>query len=152
MFLVKGLLFFALTRVAGAQTIWNTQSGDWFQTANWSDGVPDSATDAQINNGGTPQIDAAAATANNLTLGFDAGDFGNLIVSGIGSLQVTRGLSVGLAGNGSLTIQGGAIVTDDTAVIGSFPDTSAGTVVVDGAGSTWTNNASLSVGGFGSAA
>ena len=36
-FLANGLLFFALTRVAGAQTIWNTQSGDWFQTANWSD-------------------------------------------------------------------------------------------------------------------
>ena len=150
MFLVKGLLFFALTRVASAQTIWNTpQSGDWFQTANWSDGVPDSATDAQINNGGTPQIDAAGATANNLTLGFDAGDFGNLIVSGGGSLQVTDGLSVGLAGIGNLTIQDGAIVTDDAATIGSFPDTSAGTVVVDGAGSTWTNNTSLSVGGFG---
>ncbi len=70
MFLLNGLLFFALSRVASAQTIWNTQSGDWFQTTNWSAGVPDSATDAQINNGGTPQIDAAAATANNLTLGF----------------------------------------------------------------------------------
>jgi T5SS/PEP-CTERM-associated repeat protein len=148
--LLRGLLFFALTRVASAQTIWNTpQSGDWFQTANWSDGIPDSATDAQINNGGTPQIDTATAAANNLTLGFGAGDFGNLIVSGGGSLQVTDGLSVGLAGIGNLTIQDGAIVTDDTAAIGSFPVTSAGTVVVDGAGSTWSNNASLSVGGFG---
>ncbi len=150
-FLLHGLLFVALTSLAPAQTIWNTQSGDWFQTANWSDGVPDSATDAQINNGGTPQIEAAGATSNNLTLGLDAGDFGNLIVSGTGSLQLTGILSVGLAGNGSLTIQGGAIVTDDTAAIASFPDTSAGTVMVDGAGSTWSNIGGLSVGGFGTA-
>ena len=52
----NAFLFVALARITSAQTIWNAQTGDWFQPANWSDGVPDSATDAQINNGGTAQI------------------------------------------------------------------------------------------------
>ncbi|MEO8044999.1 MAG: hypothetical protein ABI674_08840, partial [Spartobacteria bacterium] len=146
---LSGCLLLGLTPTGFTQTLWQASSGDWFQPVNWSDGVPDSATDAQINNGGTPEIAAAAAATNNLTLGLDAGDFGNLIVSGAGSLDVTRQVSVGLEGIGSLTIQDGAIVTNDTAVIGSYPDTSAGTVVVDGIGSTWSNNGSLDVGGFG---
>ncbi len=144
-----GCLLLGLAPAGFTQTIWQAQAGDWFQPVNWSDGVPDSATDAQINNGGTPEIAAAAAAVNNFTLGLNAGDFGNLIVAGAGRLDVTRQLSVGLAGIGSLTIEDGAIVTDDTAGIGSFPDTSAGTVVVDGAGSTWSNNGGLAVGGYG---
>ncbi len=146
---LSGCLLAGLAPAGFTQTLWQAASGDWFQPVNWSDGVPDSATDAQINNGGTPQIDAAAAAANNFTLGLNAGDSGNLIVAGGGSLDVTRQFSVGLEGIGTLTIQDGAIVTNDTAVIGSYPGSSAGTVVVDGIGSTWRNNGGLSVGGYG---
>jgi T5SS/PEP-CTERM-associated repeat protein len=145
---ILGLLFFALTRVAFAQTIWNTQSGDWFQTANWSDGVPDSATDTQVNNGGTPQVAAAGASTNNLYLGFDAGDSGNLLVSGSGTLQAANLLAVGYTGTGTMTAINGATVSDLDGGVGGVPE-SNGTVLIDGVGSTWTNSVSLGVGGFG---
>lgn len=147
---LSGCLLLGLAPTGFTQTIWQAESGDWFQPVNWSDGVPTSSTDAQINNGGTAQIEAGAAAASNLYLGFGAADLGNLLVSGSGSLQVTSGLAIGNAGTGSLTIQGGATVTDDNGGIGGFPDSSTGIVVVDGAGSTWSNNTSLSVGGFAS--
>jgi len=38
-------------------------NGNWFDTANWSAGVPDLTTDGQINNGGTAQIDSAELRA-----------------------------------------------------------------------------------------
>jgi T5SS/PEP-CTERM-associated repeat protein len=146
---LSGCLLLGLAPTGFTQTIWQTQTGDWFQPVNWSDGVPTSSTDAQINNGGTAQIEADAAVASNLTFGFGAADLGNLLVSGSGSLQVTSGLAIGNAGTGSLTIQGGATVTDDTAGIGGFPDSSTGIVVVDGAGSTWSNNTSSASAGLG---
>ena len=146
---LSGCLLLGLAPTGFTQTIWQAESGDWFQPVNWSDGVPTSSTDAQINNGGTAQIEAGTAAASNLYLGFDATDVGNLLISGSVSLQVTNLLTIGHAGTGSLTIQAGAVVTDDSGAIGEFPDSSSGVVVVDGAGSTWTNNTSLSVGGFG---
>jgi hypothetical protein len=36
-----------------AQTTWTATTGDWFDAANWSAGVPNSSTDAQIDNNGT---------------------------------------------------------------------------------------------------
>jgi T5SS/PEP-CTERM-associated repeat protein len=145
---LSGCLLLGLAPAGFTQTIWKAQTADWFQPVNWSDGVPTSTTDAQINNGGTAQIGAGAAVANNVYLGFEASDTGNLLISGAASLQVANQLVVGDGGTGSLTIEGGAVVTDDIGGIGAFPDAATGSVVVDGVGSTWTNN-SLSVGGFG---
>ena len=34
------------------QTIWTDGTGDWFLGANWSAGVPNSSTQAQVNNTG----------------------------------------------------------------------------------------------------
>ncbi|MEO8044331.1 MAG: hypothetical protein ABI674_05445 [Spartobacteria bacterium] len=146
---MNGLLFFALTRVASAQTIWNTQSGDWFQTANWSDAVPDSATDAQINNGGTPQIDAAGATANNLYLGFGALDSGSLLISGAGTLQSASQLAVGYFGTGMMTVSNGGNISDDFASLGNMAG-SQGAALVDGAGSAWTISGQIQIGSAGS--
>ena len=37
-------------------TTWTDGTGNWFMPANWSAGVPNSSTIADINNGGTAQI------------------------------------------------------------------------------------------------
>jgi len=148
---LSGCLLLGLAPAGLTQTIWTGQSGDWFQPVNWSDGVPTSSTDAaEINNGGTAQIETGAAAAGNLHLGLDAADSGNLLVSGSGSLQVTSGLTIGVTGTGRLTIQDGGTVTDEIGGINGLPDSSTGIVVVDGTSSTWSNNTSLSVGEFGS--
>src|SRR6476620_9907803 len=64
---LSGCLLLGLAPAGFTQTIWTGQSGDWFQPVNWSDGVPTSSTDAaEINNGGTAQIETGAAAAGNL--------------------------------------------------------------------------------------
>src|SRR5690242_19438021 len=93
--LFHGILFLIMTRPICGQTVWTAQTGDWFEAANWSNGLPNSSTDAQINNGGTPQIATSGATANNLYLGFGALDSGNILISGAGSLQNANQLAVG---------------------------------------------------------
>jgi T5SS/PEP-CTERM-associated repeat protein len=147
---LSGSLLLVLAPAGFSQTLWQAQSGNWFQPTNWSDGIPTSSTDGQINNGGTAQVQTGTAAAGNLYLAFDAPDTGNLLVAGAGTLQVTNELAIGYAGTGSLTIQDGGVVSGEGGSIGVFPD-SLGTVTVDGVGSTWTV-AGLAIGGFGNAA
>ena len=54
---------------------------------------------------------------------------------------------VGYSGAGTLTIQNGGTVSNDTAILGYYGST--GTVTVDGAGSSWTVPATLYVGDSG---
>src|SRR5581483_4191059 len=132
-----------------AQTIWTGGTGDWFVSGNWSAGVPNSTTPAQINNMGTAQIIGSGATAQNVTLGFDVSDLGDLNLSGIGSLSVGSDVSVGYGGSGILSITNGASVSDSAGEVGYtiHSETGAnGTVTVDGAGSTWNNSIYLYVG------
>src|SRR6266404_3461484 len=68
-------------------TVWTVGTGDWFTPANWSAGVPDSSTTAQISNGGTSQITSGGAAAGFVEMGVGAGDTGTLSISGPGSLQ-----------------------------------------------------------------
>ena len=142
------VLFLAVTRLASSQTIWTGQTGDWFDATNWSDGVPDSSHDAQITNGGTADIAAGTAEVNNVFLAFDAANSGNLIVSDSAGLQAAGQLVVGALGTASLTIQNGATVTDEIGAIAQSANNSAGTALVEGVGSNWTND-SLFVGEFG---
>src|SRR6266481_639720 len=83
-------------------TVWTDGTGDWFTPGNWSAGVPDSSTTAQINNGGTAQIMASGAAASLVELGVAAGDVGTLSVSGAGTLQDGGALNVGEGGTGTL--------------------------------------------------
>ncbi len=108
-----------------------------------------SATDAQINNGGTPQVATAGATANNLYLGFAALDSGNLLISGAGTLQNANQLAVGYFGTGMMTVSNGGNHSDDFASLGYMAG-SHGAVLVDGADSTWTISGQLQIGVAGS--
>ena len=54
---------------------------------NWSAGVPNSSTIADINNGGTAQITSSGAAASQVEIGVGVGESGTLSISGAGSLQ-----------------------------------------------------------------
>ena len=114
----------ALTTPSLAVDWTGTTSNNWFNGGNWAGGVPTNATDASIDTV-TPNatvVGAAGAQAANLTVG------------------------VGITG--ALTIQSGGTLSNTTGIIGYNPG-STGTVIVDGAGSTWTNSDSLDIGSDG---
>ena len=133
-----------------AQTIWTDGTGDWFLGTNWSAGVPNSSTQAQVNNSGTAQITTGGAAAASILLGWnDVSELGNLSISGAGRLTVQQDLAVGGLGNATLSITNGAQVADFSGEIGytitSHPGVS-GNVTVDGTGSSWTHVSDLHVG------
>jgi T5SS/PEP-CTERM-associated repeat protein len=120
------------------QTDWIDGTGDWFSASNWSAGIPDSGTIAQINNGGTAQIASGIAAASQIELGIAVGDVGTLSISGFGSLQDEGTMYVGEQGIGTVSITAGTSVSSFTFVLGQIPG-SNGTATVSGPGSTWTN-------------
>lgn len=80
-------------------------------------------------------------------LGFYSGVTGTAIVTGSGSSWAMGSqLNVGFFGNGALNItNGGAVTTGGAATLG-VESGSSGTVTVDGSGSAWTVNSTLSLG------
>jgi T5SS/PEP-CTERM-associated repeat protein len=136
--------------ISFGQTIWTDGTGDWFLGTNWSAGVPNSSTQAQVNNSGTAQITTSGAAAASILLGWnDISELGNLSISGAGRLTVQQDLAVGGLGNGTLSITNGAQVSDFSGEIGytitSHPGVS-GNATVDGASSSWTHASDLHVG------
>ena len=119
-------LFTASTVSTHAQvTNWTgATSNGWFNPGNWSTGVPNALTSVNIDTvtPNSTEIRGAGATAFNV--------------------------NVGQVGTGMLTIQNGGTLTDQAASVAAFPG-SQGTVVVSGAGSSWTNSGLLVVGFFG---
>ena len=83
---------------AQMQTFWGDGTGDWFNAANWSAGVPNSSITAKINNGGTAQIGAAGAAASDLDLGVDTAHTGTVAIDGSGELSIGAILDVGVNG------------------------------------------------------
>lgn len=125
------LLASALIPVLQAQTLWtNAGTGDWTTASNWSSGVPNSVTDATIENGGAATL-AGAAAASNLFVGSTGGNgtlsiTGGSLAAGVhsylgynggtgtasisgGSWSSTGQLLVGVFGNATLAISGGAV-------------------------------------------
>ena len=121
-----------------AQTVWTDGTGNWFTPANWSAGVPNSSTIAEINNGGTAQVTSSVAAASQVEIGVGAGDAGTLSISGAGSLQDEGAMYIGEDGSGSLSITAGATVSSSLFALGQNSG-SSGTATVSGSGSTWTN-------------
>jgi T5SS/PEP-CTERM-associated repeat protein len=120
------------------QTVWMDGIGDWFNPSNWSAGVPNASTIAQINNGGTAEITSGIAAASRVELGIAAGDVGTVSTSGSGSLQDEGAMYIGEQGTGTVSITAGASVSSYVFVLGQTPG-SNGTATVSGPGSTWTN-------------
>ena len=59
----------AVSALADGRTAWQGDTGDWFDAANWTDGVPASDMYAFINNGGTAEINGGLAQSRLLWLG-----------------------------------------------------------------------------------
>jgi T5SS/PEP-CTERM-associated repeat protein len=115
----------AATSSTRAQTNWTgTVSSDWFTALNWNAGVPTAGTNANID-----------TVLPNPT-----------VVAAPGGTALT--LAVGQSGTGMLTIQNGGTVSNVLGTVGNLAG-GLGTVTVTGAGSTWTNTASVVVGGLG---
>ncbi|MBN9548306.1 MAG: autotransporter outer membrane beta-barrel domain-containing protein, partial [Alphaproteobacteria bacterium] len=174
---VLGLVF------AGAApalaTDWNgATSNDWFTGANWSAGVPASATDVTIHTV-TPNptvIGTAGAQARNVFVGLfgsvgdltirnggtlanfdshiasDSGSTGAATVSGAGSDWTSAGnFYIGDFGNGTLTIEGGASASGNFTFIAAAVG-STGKLTVTGPGSSFSSTNNLSVGSSGNGA
>jgi hypothetical protein len=60
---------------AQATTYWDVDEGDWHDAGNWTAGVPNSTTDAVIDNGGEVQSLSADAEARNLSVGVSNEDW-----------------------------------------------------------------------------
>ena len=118
--ILAALLLLVSAQAGFASTWTNTSLGDWFIAGNWSGGVPNAATDALINNGGTALLNAPGTTSD-LLLGFvpDAatgGGNGTLLVSNAGRLT-TEFITVGSVRfdptpviTGTLNISSGGVV------------------------------------------
>jgi T5SS/PEP-CTERM-associated repeat protein len=131
------------------QTTWTGAiDNNWFTAGNWSNGVPTVGDTAEIDNGGTANINSAGAVACNLILGFNAADTGYVSVNG-GGLTVGSEVEVGAHGQGTLTITNGATITAGLLTIAALQNVSGspsmGTVSVDG--STFTASGRCDVGG-----
>jgi T5SS/PEP-CTERM-associated repeat protein len=163
------------------ETAWDVPAvGSWFNSANWTNGVPGSGTEVSIGPGGVAQVIQPGAWSYILHLGatnVEIADGGTLLnatnaylgsstevtVTGIGSTWTNgRQLQVGSFGLGTLVIAGGASVFcgadgkfgDDELVAAILGNTSAarGEVTVTGFASTLDIIGELQVGGHGDGA
>jgi len=101
-----------------------------------------------VQNGGTVNSGGGGS------VGLAVGSTGTVTVTGVGSTWNNSpggGLNIGSFGTGTLTIANGGMVINNTAFtanIGQGPG-SLGTVLVTGAGSTWSNSSGLNIGNLG---
>ncbi len=160
--LARNVILLATTALAlsasstlAADATWIDGISTWGDPDNWdTHRVPDSGTNAFINNGGTAQIsaDAPMAEALSLTLGLNAGESGTVQVSpGFSDLSVGGAIFVGKRGKGNLTCTFGT-TTSATASIasltgGSLPP-SNGSATIDGTSTRWIISGRCDVGGY----
>jgi T5SS/PEP-CTERM-associated repeat protein len=112
--------------VSGAGATWTNSSSLYVGSS--GSGTLCISNGGSISNGGT-------------SVGYNAGSVGAMIVDGVGSVVTNVGSTdVGWSGTGTLSIvNGGSVIDGNEGSIG-YQSGSAGTVTVDGAGSTWTCN------------
>lgn len=121
---VAAATLLALTTPSLAADWTGATSNNWFNAGNWAGGVPTNVTNTNIDTI-TP----------------------NATVVGTAGAQAAA-LRVGASATGALTIQSGGTLSNTNGVIGNNAG-STGTVIVDGAGSTWTNSGTLDIGSHG---
>ncbi len=168
---ISALALAAFATPASAQSVWTGAiDNDWFKAGNWNPaGVP--ADNAWIDKTGpSTVIDGAAASLTDaVTVARTAGSLGILTIRNGGSLvseygyigqegstvgivtvdggfwKVDSAFYVGMAGGGSVLVWNGSKLTTNYTNIAD-QSTSTGSVVVDGAGSVWTNVQEIELG------
>jgi T5SS/PEP-CTERM-associated repeat protein len=138
----------AVPTLMEAQVTWNAGTGNWFTNTNWTPNiVPTSAIDASINNAGTAQVLATGGAVRVLTLGAGVGQSGTLQVNG-GALTTSSSLLVGDFGSGTITVSnGGVLASPVTGIANNLGST--GVLTVTGLNSRWNLNGTFDVGSSG---
>jgi len=98
---------------------------------------------------GTLNITDGGAVSNSNTgyIGHNSDGTGVVTVDGSSSTWTnSKGLNVGMWGNGTLNITGGGAVSNEWSGSIGYGSGSTSEVTVDGSGSTWTNSSNLDVG------
>jgi len=143
-----------LVTVDGKGSVWTTTGNDsdsYFAVGMYGNGT------LKITNGGAVYCNGLGPGYyyNHSYVGSEAGSTALVIVDGEGSTWGNSGnLYVGNVGNGTLNITDGGTVYNQHGIVGQFYTDfgdgnvahGTGIVNVDGAGSTWTNNGTLTVG------
>ncbi|MFH1748901.1 MAG: PEP-CTERM sorting domain-containing protein [Planctomycetota bacterium] len=98
----------AAAPAAGDDTYWNATTGNWSNDDNWSNGEPNINDHAYVNNHGTVTITDEGERCQWLTLGNNASEGGNVVMSS-GHLLHGLSLLVGGYGSGTFTQNGGRV-------------------------------------------
>ena len=113
-------------------------SGDWFESDNWDNGVPDSSLRADVINGGSAEIAAGDATANWLQV--EGGS--TVAISGSSALAITNAdnagaakIRIGVSSAGTFSVSGDAEVNSYDSSLGQL---GAGRGTVNMSGGSWT--------------
>jgi outer membrane autotransporter protein len=95
-----------------------------------------------VSNGGT------VSNFGSISLAVFAGGTGNMTIAGAGSSVSTGSVTIGSAGQGTLSILNGGVLNGGAAVVGSatISGLAPSTATIDGGGSKWAANGGLSVG------
>ncbi len=164
----------SVAMVTGSGSQWNSSESLFLggtESADGGTGILTLEDSAQVNVGnalytgigGAVNVSAISGSNGNLwvrngssitnagvgVVGYSSGAFGNAIVTGTGSQWTnSNGMYVGYAGNGSLDIEAGGVVSSESGTIGYQSD-SFGYVTVTGRGSQWNIAGDLHVGDSG---
>lgn len=123
---------------ARVSTFWSASEGNFFDPANWNFGLPGTALDACIDNGGVVRItEPSDHHVQYVFLGSDQNTSGTLEITGTGSANFTTMIVGALNATGTLNINNGGTLTSFGGPIGS-DYLGVGVATVDGSNSKWT--------------
>ncbi len=149
-----------------AQTIWTGASDtNFLNAADWSNGLPNSTTDATINSTGnnTVVLSSGSATTQNLTVGLNAGSGASLSILAGGTLTSNLGFiatATSGAPNGAVDVTGTGATWDiisataNALVVGvnSTAGSAQGTLTIDNGGLVSVANSTVLLAGSGNVA
>jgi hypothetical protein len=121
---------------AGTTTWIDPNGGAWTDPSNWSNGVPGAADIAVLPGfAGTATYSISISGAQSIGTLQAGGQLSTILLAGSGSLTASNGCYVGLAGPGTLRVEGPSVAVNGPVVVGS--SFGVATLTVD-AGSTLT--------------
>ncbi|HSJ01403.1 MAG TPA: autotransporter-associated beta strand repeat-containing protein [Verrucomicrobium sp.] len=142
---------------AQGQSTWTGTTGNWHTASNWqffinggpppTAQVPTALDTVAIGLSTIPRvvtIDSANAFSGMTSIGKSAGYIGSVTLTNGRTWTVSGDLSVGSAGTGSITVQGGSTLNSSTTSMGNQLSGS-GAVTVSGSGSVWNNTGALTI-------